>query len=296
MISPARHSRTRLLGLLFCAILAILAVSTITPGHVMAQEPPPAGGNGGANPPPPAGAQGEDQSSMFIHLLKSLGLVFGIIILALSIVLIALIVLLAMDLRMGGAIPAGFVEDFTDVVNKRRFKEAYDLAREDGSFLGRVMTAGMGRLQYGIEDAREAAFNMIDSIKAGKEQLIAYLATIGTVGPLLGLVGTVYGMIGAFRNLGGAGGDNSAEISGHIAQALVSTLFGVAVALPAIFCHAFFRNRLIRLSMDTAYVADDLLTQMYHNSKKPAPPGGAAPAQAAAPDMRGGAQGGIRKQ
>ena len=45
----------------------------------------------------------------------------------------------------------------------------------------------------------------------------------------------------------------------------------IALAVPAIFCHAFFRNRLVRMGMDTANVADDLLTQMYHNSKRPAP-------------------------
>ena len=39
--------------------------------------------------------------------------------------------------------------------------------------------------------------------------------------------------------------------------------------MPAIFFHALFRNRLIRISMDAANIADDLLTQMYHNSKKP---------------------------
>ena len=48
------------------------------------------------------------------------------------------------------------------------------------------------------------------------------------------------------------------------------TLLGVALAVPAIFCHALFRNRLIRLSMDTSNVADDLLTQMYHNSRRQA--------------------------
>ena len=116
---------------------------------------------------------------------------------------VALIVLLAMDLRMAVAIPPGFVEDFSDIVNKRKFKVAYEMARSDSSFLGRVMTAGMGRLQYGIEDAREAAYATVDTIKAGKEQLNAYLATIGTLGPLLGLVGTVWGMIGAFRVIAG---------------------------------------------------------------------------------------------
>ena len=70
---------------------------------------------------------------------------------------VALVVLLALDLRMSSAIPPGFVDEFTDTVNKRKFKEAFDMARNDPSYLGQVLTAGMSRLQYGLEDAREAA-------------------------------------------------------------------------------------------------------------------------------------------
>ena len=61
----------------------------------------------------------------------------------------------------------------------------------------------MGRLQYGLDDARQAAGNMVDSVRAGKEQLINYLGTIGTLGPMIGLVGTVYGMIQSFMALSG---------------------------------------------------------------------------------------------
>jgi biopolymer transport protein ExbB len=128
----------------------------------------------------------------------------------------------------------------------------------------------MGRLQYGIEDAREAAFQMVDTIKASKEQLIAYLATIGTLGPLFGLVGTVYGMIQAFMVLGSGSRIDAQGLANAISHALVVTLVGVALSVPAIFFHTFFRNRVIRLAMDTSNVADDLLTQMYHNSKKAA--------------------------
>src|SRR5207244_75045 len=125
------------------------------------------------------------------HLIQSLGWFFGPLLLILSILLVTLIVLLAMDLRMNLAIPPGFVDDFTDLVNKRQFKQAFDLCRNDPSFLARVLAAGMGRLQYGIEDARECSHNMTESVKAGKEQLINYLGTIGPLGPMLGLVGTV---------------------------------------------------------------------------------------------------------
>src|SRR5207244_285764 len=129
------------------------------------------------------------------------------LLLLVSIGLVTIIVLLSMDLRMGVSIPPDLVDEFTETVNKRQFKQAFDLVREDNSFLGRVLTAGMGRLQYGIEDAREAAMNQAESVKASKEQLITYLATIGTLGPMLGLVGTVFGMIQSFMVMSTAGAD-----------------------------------------------------------------------------------------
>src|SRR5262249_25411954 len=152
-------------------------------------------------------------TSLFWHIVKSAGPVFGPILLLVSIALVALIVLLAMDLRMGVAIPPGLVEDFTATVTKRRFKEGFERCRHDSSFLARVLTAGMGRLQYGIEDSREASVNMVESIRASKDQLITYLATIGTLGPMLGLVGTVFGMILAFIELGKGGSPDASRLA-----------------------------------------------------------------------------------
>jgi len=251
-------------GLLILFALAFL-FSSARPAHAQ-DESAPATEQG--NPSEAV----QSQPRLFTHIIRSAGPVFGLILLAVSIALVALIVLLAMDLRATVAIPPGFVQEFTDTVNKRKFREAYDLARQDDSFLARVLTAGMGRLQYGIEDARETAFHAVESVKANKDQLITYLATIGTLGPMIGLVGTVYGMILAFMELGQQGKTpNPAKLADAISHALVITLLGIALAVPAIFCHAFFRNRLVRMGMDTANVADDLLTQMYHNSKRPAP-------------------------
>lgn len=225
--------------------------------------------------------EGEEDKNMVAHILDSLKWFLPLLGFV-SIAMIAICVLLAMDLRMGNAVPADFVADFTDIVNKRQFKGAYDLARNDSSMLGKVMTVGMGRLQYGIEDARDAAFQMVDTVRSNKEQMVAYLATIGTLGPLFGLVGTVWGMIGAFRQLGKFTIDpktgnkvpkiSSTKLAEEISHALCVTLVGVALSVPAIFFHTFFRNRIMRLSMETSNVADDLLTQMYHNSKKPGGP------------------------
>jgi biopolymer transport protein ExbB len=267
-------------GICLLALLLLgFASPAVTPVH--AQE-----GGGDAQASKDSG--GGQSTNLFIHIVKSAGPFMGAILGFLSIALVTMIVLLALDLRMGAAIPPGFVEDFTETVNQRKFKEAYEMSREDGSFLGRVLTTGMSRLQYGIEDARESAFNMVESIKAGKEQLISYLATIGTLGPLLGLIGTVYGMILAFRELGKEGETPKPQkLADSLSHALVVTMLGIGLSVPAIFAHTFFRNRLIRLTMDTSNIADDLLTQMYHNSKKAAPAGVAQVPQPAATDSRG---------
>jgi biopolymer transport protein ExbB len=223
---------------------------------------------------------GTQRPNLIIHIVDSAGWVFGPLMLGISVFLTALCVLLALDLRMAVAIPPGFVDDFTDTVNKRKFKEAFDMAREDTSFLARVLTAGMSRLQYGLEDARDAAANMLEGIRSEKEQKNSYTAVIGTLGPLIGLVGTVFGMILAFMELAYSDSTpNPKALSEGISHALVVTLLGVGVSVPAIFFNAYFRNRIIRLSMDTGHIADDLLTQMYHNSKKAAAgPSGTTPA------------------
>lgn len=224
-------------------------------------------------------ARAEGKPNMIIHMVSSAGWVFGPVMLIVSVGLTALCVLLALDLRMTVAIPPGFVDEFTDTVNKRRFKEAFDMARNDTSYLARVLTAGMSRLQYGLEDARESAANMLEGIRSEKDQKNAYTAVIGTLGPLLGLVGTVYGMILAFMELAYSEAQPSPKtLSQGISHALVVTLLGVGISVPAIFFNAFFRNRIIRMTMDTGHIADDLLTQMYHNSKKAGGPGGASAA------------------
>lgn len=161
------------------------------------------------------------------HFLRSIGWTFGIIFVALSVCLVALIVMLALDLRLHVAIPPGFVERFADTVNQRKFKEAYEVARLDPSFLGQVMTAGMARLQYGLDDARDAAYNKADSLKSGKDQLINYVAVISSLGPYIGLVGTVYGMILAFMELAKPGATvNANRLADGISHALVVTMVG----------------------------------------------------------------------
>src|SRR5438132_3967272 len=150
----------------FCCLLALFVLCFVVSAFQPALAQAPGGAGGAAD----AGA-----GSTITHYFKSVGWVMGIVLGSVSVAMVFLIVLLFIDLRLGAAIPPGFVEEFTDTVNKRRFKEAYELAKNDGSFLARVLSTGMSRLQYGIEDAREAALNMVETIRTGKESLVSYL-------------------------------------------------------------------------------------------------------------------------
>jgi biopolymer transport protein ExbB len=232
------------------------------------------------NPAPGGGA------NIYFHIIRSVG-VFWLVLLPVSIWLIALVVLLAMDLRLSAAIPPGFVDQFTEIVNRRDFKGAYALAREDHSALARVLTAGMSRLQYGIDDAREAAANTLEVIKSEREQKNNYTAVIATLGPLLGLVGTVFGMIQSFLVLSEGTTVNAPRLAEGISHALAVTLVGIAISVPAVALNTYFRNRINAVTLDLGNVADDLLTQMFHNSKK----AGVSVAQpSSAPTPRGGAE------
>jgi biopolymer transport protein ExbB len=293
----AAPGRTRLSTWLIAGLLGLFLVGFVThfTPTVRAQDGEPKKDEPKKDEPKKDDTKADDKGgggNMMLYIIKSVGFFFGIILLVISVALVAMIVLLAMDLRFGVAIPPAFVEDFTDTVNKRQFKAAYEMARDDGSFLGRVMSAGMSRLQYGIEDAREAAFNQVEAMKATKDQLLTFLAVIGTVGPLLGLLGTVVGMIQTFQSLGTSEQIKPKELANGIGHALAVTLIGIGLSVPAIMFHGFFKNRLTRLSQDTANMADDLLTQMYHNSKKPAPTAGSSPSvamdnrPASAPEVR----------
>jgi biopolymer transport protein ExbB len=245
----------------FSCVAATVFLSTPATAHAQDEEKKP-------DEPAPT-----KSSNPIVHFFVSIGIMFGLLFAAISVGMVALIILLILDLRLGEAVPTAFVDDFTNMVNKRQFKQAYDLCKSDSSFLARVLTAGMGRLQYGIEDAREAMMGMIETVKSSKDSWISYLATIGTLGPMLGLVGTVSGMVGAFRKLSDTDAPKPSELAGEISHALVVTLVGVAISVPAIFFYTFFKNRLTGITTNVTNLADDLLTQMYHNSRKA---GGAA--------------------
>jgi biopolymer transport protein ExbB len=92
----------------------------------------------------------------------------------------------------------------------------------------------------------------IASLALRRQQQRAYpLAVVATVAPLVGLLGTVVGMIEAFHVIASAGAlGDPVLLAGGISKALVNTAAGLAVALPALGLHHYFRNRLVGIGME----------------------------------------------
>jgi len=76
------------------------------------------------------------------------------------------------------------------------------------------------------------------------EKAIVFLATAGSISPFFGLLGTVWGIMDAFAGIGVRGSASLAVVAPGIAEALIATIVGLAVAIPAVMAYNFFNNKL----------------------------------------------------
>lgn len=76
------------------------------------------------------------------------------------------------------------------------------------------------------------------------EKAMVFLATTGNISPFFGLLGTVWGIMDAFAGIGVRGSASLAVVAPGIAEALIATIVGLAVAIPAVMAYNFFNNKL----------------------------------------------------
>ncbi len=99
-----------------------------------------------------------------------------------------------------------------------------------------------------------------DQEAAKLHQKIGYLSLIGNIAPMMGLFGTVSGMIKAFQTIAQMGASvTPSHLAGGIGQALVTTFLGLFVAIPSMIAYFFFRNKVVRVTLELGAIADDLV-------------------------------------
>jgi len=111
------------------------------------------------------------------------------------------------------------------------------------------------------------ALKMVLGKEVGAERdlmarFISWLATIGSVGPLLGLLGTVLGVMDAFIGIAARGSGNIGAVAPGVAEALVTTVAGLATAIPAVIGYNLFVNRLGVFAGELEGFANELIGTM----------------------------------
>lgn len=201
----------------------------------------------------------------------------GVVLAAMSFYLIALVAWMALNFRIKKAVPRALAREVRELVEQKRFGDAYQRLAADRSLFARVLAAGVRKLSSGLPAGRRAMAVANEDATMEMEHRTTYLATVGTLGPMIGLVGTVYGMILAFRVIADEGSTPQADrLAEGISTALFATLEGIAISIPAIYFYAFFRNRIARMSLEVEMAADPLLEQ-FAPGVKPEPPASPSP-------------------
>ena len=147
------------------------------------------------------------------------------------------------------------------------------------SHLARVLNAGLTEFQYDKKEELPADFDIVESGKraidrealmttAEMKKGLGNLATISTTAPFIGLFGTVAGIIHAFQGMAMTGSGGLGAVSAGIAEALVTTAFGLFVAIPAVWLYNYFLGRVDRFQVEMSNSSSQLVDFFLKNEAR----------------------------
>ncbi|MBC7966775.1 MAG: MotA/TolQ/ExbB proton channel family protein [Fuerstia sp.] len=209
---------------------------------------------------PADGAAPVQSRSFLAYIARACGWFWGPAFLLVSFILVALIMMNLLQVRRDVLLPTQFVEEFEQKLNAKDFQGAYEFARADDSFVGRVLAAGMGRLSRGYPEAVEGMQEAGEDENMALEHRLSYVALIGTIAPMMGLMGTVQGMISSFDVIAQSTvSPKPSQLADGISTALVTTLIGLVLAIPAMVFYGILKNRIQRLVLEIGMVSEGLM-------------------------------------
>ncbi len=150
-----------------------------------------------------------------------------------------------------------FMEKVRDELKRRDIDRAVQLCRDTDAPFARVVQAGLeraGRAEKLVDGTMERQI----AVETGKlERLTTIVATIGNVAVYIGLFGTVLGIIRAFQDIAAAGAGGMDVVIAGVAEALVSTATGLAVAVPSVVLYNYFSRRVEQFVDDMELAASE---------------------------------------
>jgi biopolymer transport protein ExbB/biopolymer transport protein TolQ len=163
-----------------------------------------------------------------------------------------------------------FLPLFVKNLRDSNFQGALDAARKyKKSHIAKVVSAGL--IEYDndkveLKDSHDlvaavgrALDRAVSLTSAEMKKGTGGLATIGSSAPFIGLFGTVVGIINAFTGIATSGSGGLAAVSAGISEALITTAFGILVAVPAVMAFNYFTTRLERFQIEMSNSSAELL-------------------------------------
>jgi len=204
----------------------------------------------------PAAEQRSVLADVFAY--DNAGLV-GYIIILMSIVALALIIENFMSIKREKLAPPDVLDELEALFDGEQFQDAVELCEQDKNYLTNCVGAGLSKLGHSFETMQTSLREMQTEESVKLFQKIGWLSLISAIAPMMGLFGTVTGMFVTFSTIAAAGGSVSpATLAGGIKMALITTIFGLTVAIPVGVAFYTLRNRVIRTSTEINAITEDL--------------------------------------
>jgi biopolymer transport protein ExbB len=157
-----------------------------------------------------------------------------------------------------------FMDEIRQHVHNGNLDEARNLAKQTASPLGRMISKGFSRLGRPLPDIQAAIESEGKLEVANLEKRVSLVATVASLGPMLGFLGTVTGMITAFQDMKNAGTDISiATLSGGISTAMVTTVGGLIVGIICYFLYNLLVSRINKVVFDLEVRANEFMDLLH---------------------------------
>jgi biopolymer transport protein ExbB len=214
---------------------------------------------------PAAGQSSANGQSFFSQFVLAGGPIVWFILLPMSVAVVSLALQQGFAIRRKNLLPTGIAGEIVAVI--RQFGPgplAVKLAgRKDFVSLAVLRAAAALNLGHSKAQLRDLLAESLQEQAFGLLRKIEWTNIIGNVAPMVGLFGTVFGMIKAFNGIVIAGGQpQPAHLAGGISIALVTTFWGLLVAIPALSIHGIFRHRIETLTSEAAIEAQFVLGEL----------------------------------
>lgn len=171
------------------------------------------------------------------------------ILLSLSIAGISLLINVALANGRKSIAPQERIQRIRSMLRADSWEEALASTEHGASDFDQMVHASLSEAPHGFQAMQNRAMQCASELAAERFRRVEPLNVLGQVAPMIGLFGTVYGMIVAFGSIVASGGNaDPVALAGGIGTALVTTFWGLLVAIPALAGYATIRNRIDALN------------------------------------------------